>query len=102
MTSTSKIKLLLGGMTAPKPASPYARLDGMYNVDFSPTHIPVDKRKVQKKNKKEREKNFRLQRSAPRSKKKKKNTKKRKLYVPGIDCSHPLITWLSPTVNSKG
>ena len=79
MTSTSKIKLLLGGIIAPKPASPYARLDGMYNFDFSPTHIPVDKRKVQKKIRKKEEKNFSSQRSASRSKKKKKEYKKRKI-----------------------
>ena len=57
----------------------------------------------------EEKKNFSSQRQGQRKKErkeKKKNTKtkrkKRKLYVPGIDCSHPLITWLSPTVNSKG
>ena len=74
MTSTSKIKLLLGGMIAPKPASPYARLDGMYNFDFSPTHIPVDKRKVHKKIKKKK-----FQQSAPRSKKEKKEKKKKRI-----------------------
>ena len=74
MTSTSKIKLLLGGMIAPKPASPYARLDGMYNFDFSPTHIPVDKRKVHKKIKKKK-----ISAVSAKVKEKKKEKKKKRI-----------------------
>ena len=80
MTSTSKIKLLLGGMIAPKPASPYARLDGMYNFDFSPTHIPVDKRKVHKKIKKKKISAVSAKvKERKERKEEKKNTKKKKV-----------------------
>ena len=78
MTSTSKIKLLLGGIIAPKPASPYARLDGMYNFDFSPTHIPVDKRKVQKKRRKKEKKKFQQSAVSVKVKEKKKRIQKKK------------------------
>ena len=81
MTSTSKIKLLLGGIIAPKPASPYARLDGMYNFDFSPTHIPVDKRKVQKKIRKKEKKKFQQSAVSVKVKEKKKRIQKRKIQT---------------------
>ena len=38
-SSTSNIKSALGGMTPPAPLLPYPRLEGMFKVRFSPTHI---------------------------------------------------------------
>ena len=37
MSSTSKIKVALGGITPPAPLAPYARSGGIINVAFDPT-----------------------------------------------------------------
>src|SRR5436309_1974025 len=40
-SSTSKISVALGGITPPAPRSPYAIADGMINVRWPPTFMPI-------------------------------------------------------------
>ena len=40
-TSTSKVRVELGGITGKLPCSPYARSDGIINLNFSPTFISI-------------------------------------------------------------